>query len=255
MFLAIDIGNTNITLGVYDRTRLAATWRVATVHDRMPDEYGILLIQLMAQRGLASEQVSGVAIASVVPALTGVVQEAVEGYLKQEPLVVDAGVKTGVRIRYENPREVGADRVVDCAAVKVKYGGPACVVDFGTATTFDAITAEGDYLGGAIAPGIGIAAEALFSRASKLYRVEIAPPSRAIGTNTAMAMQSGIFFGYVGLVEGLVARFRRELGDEMKVIATGGLAQKVASETPVIQHVDPWLTLDGLRIVYEMNRH
>ncbi len=254
MFLAVDIGNTNITLGVYDGTRLAATWRVATVHDRMPDEYGILLIQLMAQRGIAPEQVSGVAIASVVPALTGVFREVVEGYLKQEPLVVDAGVKTGVRIRYESPREVGADRVVDCAAVKVKYGGPACVVDFGTATTFDAITAEGDYLGGAIAPGIGIAAEALFARASKLYRVEIAPPSRAIGTNTAMAMQSGIFFGYVGLVEGLVARFRRELGDEMKVIATGGLAQKVAAETPVIQHVDPWLTLDGLRIVYEMNR-
>ncbi len=254
MFLAVDIGNTNITLGVYDGTRLAATWRVATVHDRMPDEYGILLIQLMAQRGIAPEQVSGVAIASVVPALTGVFREVVEGYLKQEPLVVDAGVKTGVRIRYESPREVGADRVVDCAAVKVKYGGPACVVDFGTATTFDAITAEGDYLGGAIAPGIGIAAEALFSRASKLYRVEIAPPARAIGTNTAMAMQSGIFFGYVGLVEGLVARFRRELGEEMKVIATGGLAQKVAAETPVIQHVDPWLTLDGLRIVYEMNR-
>ena len=163
MFLAVDIGNTNITLGVYDGTRLAATWRVATVHDRMPDEYGILLIQLMAQRGIAPEQVSGVAIASVVPALTGVFREVVEGYLKQEPLVVDAGVKTGVRIRYESPREVGADRVVDCAAVKVKYGGPACVVDFGTATTFDAITAEGDYLGGAIAPGIGIAAEALFS--------------------------------------------------------------------------------------------
>jgi len=254
MFLAIDIGNTNITLGVYDEIRLAATWRVATVHDRMPDEYGILLIQLMTQRGLAPEQVDGVAIASVVPALTGVFREVVESYLKQEPLVVDAGVKTGVRIRYESPREVGADRVVDCAAVKVKYGGPACVVDFGTATTFDAITAEGDYLGGAIAPGIGIAAEALFARASKLYRVEIAPPSRAIGTNTAMAMQSGIFFGYVGLVEGLVARFRRELGEEMKVIATGGLAQKVAAETPVIQHVDPWLTLDGLRIVYEMNR-
>jgi type III pantothenate kinase len=254
MFLAVDIGNTNITLGVYDETRLAATWRVATVHDRMPDEYGVLLIQLMTQRGLAPEQVSGVAIASVVPALTGVFREVIEGYLRQEPLVVDAGVKTGVRIRYENPREVGADRVVDCAAVKLKYGGPACVVDFGTATTFDAITAEGDYLGGAIAPGIGIAAEALFARASKLYRVEIAPPTRAIGTNTAMAMQSGIFFGYVGLVEGLVARFRRELGEEMKVIATGGLAQRVASETTIIQHVDPWLTLDGLRIIYEMNR-
>ena len=254
MLLAIDIGNTNITLGVYQGERLHATWRVATVHDRMPDEYGILLLQLLAHRGVATTAVTGVAMASVVPALTGVFREVCRGYLEQEPLVVDAGVKTGVRIRYENPREVGADRVVDCAAVKAKYGGPACVVDFGTATTFDAITAEGDYLGGAIAPGIGIAAEALFARAAKLYRVEIAPPARAIGTNTVMALQAGIFFGYIGLVEGLVARFRRELGENMKVIATGGLAEKVARETPVIQHVDPWLTLDGLRIIYEMNR-
>lgn len=254
MLLTIDIGNTNITLGIYQGERLHATWRVATVHDRMPDEYGILLLQLLAHRGVAAAAVTGVALASVVPALTAVFREVCRGYLQQEPLVVDAGVKTGVRIRYENPREVGADRVVDCAAVKAKYGGPACVVDFGTATTFDAITAEGDYLGGAIAPGIGIAAEALFARAAKLYRVEIAPPARAIGTNTVMALQAGIFFGYIGLVEGLVARFRRELGENMKVIATGGLAEKVARETSVIQHVDPWLTLDGLRIIYDMNR-
>ena len=253
MLLAVDIGNTNITLGVYQGERLHATWRVATVHDRMPDEYGILLCQLLAHKGVAADAVTGVAVASVVPALTGVFREISRNYLAQEPLVVDAGVKTGVRIRYENPREVGADRVVDCAAVKVKYGGPACVVDFGTATTFDAITAEGDYLGGAIAPGIGIAAEALFARASKLYRVEIAPPARAIGTNTAAALQAGIFFGYVGLVEGLVARFRSELGDAMKTIATGGLAETVSRETAVIQYVDPWLTLDGLRIIYEMN--
>ncbi len=166
---------------------------------------------------------------------------------------MDTGVKTGVRIRYENPREVGADRVVDCAAVQAKYGGPACVVDFGTATTFDAISREGDYLGGAIAPGIGIAAEALFSRASKLYRVEIAAPQRAVGVNTAAALQSGIFFGYVGLVEGLVARFRKELGDDMKVIATGGLADVIVNETNTIQIVAPWLTLDGLRLIWEMN--
>ena len=254
MFLAIDIGNTNITLGVYRGERLSATWRIATVHDRMPDEYGILLTQLLAHRDVQSIDITGAAIASVVPSLTGTFRKVCTDYLGQEALVVDAGVKTGVRIRYENPREVGADRVVDCAAVQVKYGGPACVVDFGTATTFDAISREGDYLGGAIAPGIGIAAEALFSRASKLYRVEIAPPAKAIGTNTVAALQSGIFFGYVGLVEGLVARFRRELGDDMKVIATGGLAEVVARETPVIQHVDPWLTLDGLKIIYEMNR-
>jgi type III pantothenate kinase len=254
MLLAVDIGNTNVTLGVYDGARLGATWRVATVHDRMPDEYGILLMGLFGHRGIRPADIGGVAMASVVPQLTSIFREVSRAYLEQEPLVVDAGVRTGVRIRYENPREIGADRIVDCAAVQSKYGGPACVVDFGTATTFDAISREGEYLGGAIAPGIGIAAEALFSRASKLYRVEIAPPAKVIGTNTAMAMQAGIFLGYVALVEGLVARFRRELGDNMRVIATGGLAETVARETPVIQHVDPWLTLDGLRLIYEMNR-
>jgi type III pantothenate kinase len=254
MLLAVDVGNTNVTLGVFAGDRLQATWRIATVHDRMPDEYGVLLNQLFAHRGLESASIRGVAIASVVPALTHVFTQVSRAYLGSDPLIVDAGVRTGVRIRYENPKEVGADRVVDCAAVQANYGGPACVVDFGTATTFDAISREGDYLGGAIAPGIGIAAEALFSRASKLYRVEIAPPAKAVGTNTAMAMQSGIFFGYVALVEGLVARFRKELGDDMKVIATGGLAETVARETSVIQHVDPWLTLEGLRIVYALNR-
>jgi type III pantothenate kinase len=254
MLLAVDIGNTNITLGVFAGDGLQATWRIATVHDRMPDEYGILLVQLFEHRSVKPADITGVAIASVVPTLTQVFRQLSRDYLASDPLVVDAGVKTGVRIRYENPKEVGADRVVDCAAVQAKYGGPACVVDFGTATTFDAISREGDYLGGAIAPGIGIAAEALFARASKLYRVEIAPPPRAIGTNTAMAMQSGIFLGYVALVEGLVERFRRELGDDLKVIATGGLADAVARETQAIRYVDPWLTLDGLRIVYALNR-
>ena len=254
MLLTIDIGNTNLTLGVYNGERLVPTWRLATVHDRMPDEYGILLMGLFDHRAIRPADVTGVAVASVVPQITGIFREVSRSYLNQEPLVVDAGVKTGVRIRYETPREIGADRIVDCAAVQHKYGGPACVVDFGTATTFDAISREGEYLGGAIAPGICIAAEALFSRASKLYRVEIAPPAKVIGTNTAMAMQAGIFLGYVALVEGLAARFRRELGDDTKVIATGGLAEKVARETAVIQHVDPWLTLDGLRLIYEMNR-
>jgi type III pantothenate kinase len=254
MLLAIDIGNTNITLGVYRDADLLTTWRISTVRERMPDEYGILRGQLLQQRNLAEQEVSGVAIASVVPSLTGVFREVSRAYLRQDPLVVGVGTRTGVRIRYENPREVGADRIVDCAAVCQKYGGPACVVDFGTATTFDAISREGDYLGGAIAPGVGIAADALFSRASKLYRVEIAAPDRAIGTNTVQALQSGIFLGYVALVEGLVARFRDELGQDTKVIATGGLAATVAAETAVIQHVDPWLTLDGLRIVYELNR-
>jgi type III pantothenate kinase len=167
---------------------------------------------------------------------------------------VDAGVKTGVNIRYDNPREVGADRVVDAAAAFRLFGGPACVVDFGTATTFDAISREGDYLGGAIAPGIHIAAEALFSRAAKLPRIDLVRPPRAIGSNTVHSMQSGLIFGYVGLVEGMVARFRAELGDDMRVIGTGGLAEIIARETHVIQQVDPWLTLKGLRIVWEMNQ-
>jgi type III pantothenate kinase len=254
MLLTIDIGNTNITLGAYDGERLGAHWRIATVQERMPDEYGLILLGLFDHVGLRVEQIQGVAVASVVPALTSTFRELSQDYLRQEALVVDAGVRTGVRVRVDNPREVGADRVVNCAAVHHKYGGPACVVDFGTATTFDAVSREGDYLGGAIAPGIGIASEALFARGARLYRVEIAPPAKAVGNNTMLAMQSGIFYGYVGLVEGLVTRFRRELGDDMLVIATGGLAEAVARETPLIQHIDPWLTLDGLRIVWGMNR-
>jgi type III pantothenate kinase len=254
MLLTIDIGNTNITLGIYEDDTLRAHWRIATVHERMPDEYGVLMLQLLAVAEIPVTSLRGVALASVVPPLTAVFREVSQHYLHCDPLVVDAGVRTGVRIRYENPREVGADRVVNCAAVQHKYGGPACVVDFGTATTFDAISREGDYLGGAIAPGIQIAAEALFARASRLYRVEVAPPPRAIGTNTPMAMQSGIFLGYLGLVEGLVSRFRAELGPDMHVIATGGLAESVARESSCIQHVDPWLTLEGLRLVYLLNR-
>jgi type III pantothenate kinase len=254
MLLTIDVGNTNITLGVYEEERLAAHWRIATVHERMPDEYGLILLGLFEHSRAPVTKIDGVAVASVVPALTHTFREVSQDYLGQEALVVDAGVKTGVRVRVDNPREVGADRVVNCAAVHHKYGGPACVVDFGTATTFDAVSREGDYLGGAIAPGIGIAAEALFARGARLYRVEIAPPPRAVGNNSMLAMQSGIFFGYVGLVEGLVTRFRRELGDEMKVIATGGLAESVAAESSLVQYVDPWLTLDGLRLIWGMNR-
>jgi type III pantothenate kinase len=190
----------------------------------------------------------------VVPPLTSTVLSACDKYLGQRALVVDTGVKTGVRIRYEDPKAVGADRVVDAAAVQRLYGGPACIVDFGTGTTFDAISAEGDYLGGAIAPGIGIAAEALFQQTAKLPRVEIARPPSVIGRNTVHAMQSGLLFGYVGLVEGMVARFRAELGPSMKVIGTGGLVEIVAAETKVIEIVAPWLTLDGLRIIWDMNR-
>jgi type III pantothenate kinase len=193
-------------------------------------------------------------MASVVPPLTGTFVQACRDYLRCDPLVVDAGVKTGVRIRYEDPKAVGADRIADAAAVQRLYGGPACVVDFGTATTFDGISKEGDYLGGAIAPGIGIAAEALFLRTAKLPRVELLRPPTAIGRNTVHAMQAGLLFGYVGLVEGMVARFRSELGPDMKVIATGGLGELVSAETKSIQIVAPWLTLEGLRIIWELNR-
>lgn len=254
MLLCIDIGNTNITFGLYEGKKLGPRWRIRTVHDKMPDEYGITMLQLFRHRNCGPEDVTGVAIASVVPPLTPVFEAVCREYLGQEPLVVDAGVRTGVRIRYDNPREVGADRVVDVAAVKALYGVPACVVDFGTATTFDAISAEGDYLGGAIAPGIGIAAEALFARTAKLPRVDIARPPSVIGRNTVQSIQSGLLFGYVGLVEGMVARFRAELGPEMRVVATGGLAELIARETTVIDVVDPWLTLHGLRIIYELNR-
>ncbi len=253
MLLTIDIGNTNITLGLYQNETLGPRWRLATAHERMPDEYGLQFLGFLTHVGVRPRDLEGICLASVVPPLTGKIVEACRRYLEHDPLVVEAGVRTGVRILYEDPRAVGADRVVDAVAVQHLYGGPACVVDFGTATTFDAISAQGDYLGGAIAPGIGIAAEALFRRAAKLPRVELRRPPTAIGRNTVHAMQSGLLFGYVGLVEGMVARFRAELGPEMKVIATGGLAELIAQETEVIDIINPWLTLDGLRLIWGMN--
>ncbi len=254
MFLAIDIGNTNLTLGLYRGDTLAAAWRLATANERMPDEYGLQLLGLLQHAGFTPAELTGSALASVVPPLTGTVLTACKKYLGLRPLVVDAGVKTGVRIRYEDPKAVGADRVVDAAAVQRLYGGPACIIDFGTGTTFDAISSEGEYLGGAIAPGIGIAAEALFLRTAKLPRVDLTRPPTAIGRNTVHSLQSGVIFGYVGLVEGMVARFRAELGPAMKVIGTGGLVDLIAPETDVIQIQAPWLTLEGLRIIWELNQ-
>jgi type III pantothenate kinase len=254
MLLTIDVGNTNITLGLYDGEARRAAWRLATVHERMPDEYGLQLLGLLDHAGIRPDELTGSVMASVVPPLTSTFQQACAHYLQQEPLVVDAGVKTGVRIRYEDPKAVGADRVADAAAARQLYGTPACVVDFGTATTFDAISADGDYLGGAIAPGIGIAAEALFQRAAKLPRVDLARPPAAIGRTTVHAIQSGMVFGYAGLVEGMVARFRSELGPGLKVIGTGGLAELIAPEAKVIEVVAPWLTLDGLRIIWDLKR-
>ncbi|MGC8878020.1 MAG: type III pantothenate kinase [Anaerolineae bacterium] len=254
MLFCVDLGNTNITLGLYDGETLRGHWRVRTDHHKMPDEYGILMVSLLRHAGFAPQDVDGICMCSVVPPLTGVLDEACRAYLSHAPLIVDASVKTGVKIGYDNPREVGADRIVDAVAVYQLYGAPACVVDFGTATTFDAISRTGEYLGGAIAPGIGIAAEALFSRTAKLPRIDLVRPPGPIGRNTVHSMQSGLIFGYVGLVEGMVARFRKELGDDMRVIGTGGLVEIIARETNVIQTVDPWLTLHGLRILWEMNR-
>jgi type III pantothenate kinase len=253
MLLCIDIGNTNIVLGLYQREELVAHWRIATDHQRLADEYAVLLMELFRHRGYGVGDVDGIAIASVVPPLTGTFVSLSKDYFDCNPLVLDAGVRTGVRIRYDNPRDVGADRVANAVAAHRLYGGPVCVVDFATATIFDAVSAEGDYLGGAIAPGIVIAMEALFARTAKLPRTDLTRPPKAIGSNNVQAIQSGILFGYVGLVEGMVARFRQELGPEMKVIATGGLAGVIAQETDAIQIVDPWITLKGLRLVYEMN--
>lgn len=254
MLLTIDIGNTNLTLGLYEGDKLGAHWRLATDHNRMPDEYGLQFLGLLQNAGKTIQDIKGISLASVVPPLTGRVVQACREYLKQEPLVVDAGVKTGIKIRYEDPKAVGADRVCDAVAVMKLYGGPACVVDFGTATTFNAITKDGEYLGGAITAGINLAAEALYTRAAKLPRIDLQVPPSVIGRNTIHAMQSGLLFGYVSMVEGMVVRFRAELGEDMKVVATGGLAEVVAKETKVINVISPWLTLEGLRLIWELNR-
>jgi type III pantothenate kinase len=253
MLLTIDIGNTNLTLGLYEARNLGARWRLATDHERMPDEYGLQILGLLSHGGCSPSQLHGICMASVVPPLTSRIIQACKLYLNQDPLLVDHQTKTGINILYEDPKAVGSDRIVDAVAVKEFYGGPACVVDFGTATTFDAIDSEGQYLGGAIAPGIGIAAEALVQHTAKLPRVDLQKPPSVIGRNTIHAMQSGLLFGYVAMVEGMVERMRVELGPTMKVIATGGLAEIVAHETSVIQILAPWLTLDGLRIIWEIN--
>ena len=254
MLLAIDLGNTNLTLGLYAGDKLGAHWRLATDHARMPDEYGLQLLGLLEHAGHTPKDLTGICLASVVPPLTGRIAQACREYLKREPLLVDAGVKTGIKIRYEDPKAVGADRVADAVAVMRLYGGPACIVDFGTATTFNALTRDGEYLGGAITAGVNLAAEALFARAAKLPRIDLQRPPSVIGRNTVHAMQSGLLFGYVSMLEGMVDRFRAELGDDMKVIATGGLAEVIAKESKVVDTIAPWLTLDGLRILWEINQ-
>jgi type III pantothenate kinase len=253
MLLAIDIGNTTVALGIFDEKKLKATWRLSTDVHKLADEYASLLLNLLKLEGLSFSDIDKAIISSSVPPLVTIFEELCQRYCKVTPLVVGAGIKTGVRILLDNPREAGPDRVVNAAAAHRLYGGPLIVIDLGTATTLDAVSEDGDYLGGAIAPGIGIAAEALFERAAKLPRVELVSPKKAIGKGTVAAMQSGVIFGYVGLIEGIVARMRKEMGGKVRVIATGGLADVIANETNVIEVLNPDLTLVGLRLIHELN--
>lgn len=255
MLLTIDIGNTNIHLGVFDDQRLVCTCRVSTDTRRLADEYSLTISGILALKGVAKDDISGASICSVVPPLTSTLQEVCTQYFKVTPLTVNTGIKTGVRILSDNPKEVGTDRIVDAVATYSLYGGPAIVVDFGTATVFDAISTEGNYLGGAIAPGIDVAAESLHKAAAQLRRVDIIAPKSAIGRNTVASLQSGLFLGYIGLVEGMVRRFKEELSQTSRVIATGGIAPTIAQETKVFDDVNLNLTLIGLRIIHEMNEH
>lgn len=253
MLLAIDVGNTHIVLGVFDGERLVADFRLHTDDRATEDELGLSVVDLLRSRDIAPGVVDAVVMSSVVPTLSPTVEEMCVRRFQREPLVVGPGVRTGVRIHYDDPRMVGADRIANAVAAQHEYGGPAILVDFGTATTFDVIGAEGDYLGGAIAPGIQISHDALVSHAARLSRVELTAPDSSIGHSTASSMQAGIVFGYVALVEGLVRRIRTELGGEAKVIATGGLAARMAPLIDVIDTVDERLTLTGLRLIHEQN--
>jgi type III pantothenate kinase len=253
VLLAVDVGNTNVTFALFDGERLAADWRVTSHRERTPDEMAVELRQLFALRGFELDVVSGVVISSVVPNLNPALIEASRRYLKCEPIMVGPGVKTSVRVRVENPKEVGADRIANALAAYTKYGGPIVVIDFGTAVTYDAINAEGDYLGGAIAPGVEISLDALVSQTAMLRRVEPVAPDSVIGRNTVTSIQSGLVWGFVAQVEGMVARMVAELGGSAHVIATGGQASLVAGLTHVIEDTDPLLTLEGLRLIYNQN--
>lgn len=254
MLLTIDVGNTNTVLGLHDGPELRAHWRLTTRREQTTDEYGILVRNLFAAAGVDPASIEGVAVASVVPPLTSVIVTLSRRYLDREPLVVEPGVKTGMPILYEPPGDVGADRIVNGVAAFAAFGGPVVVVDFGTATTFDVVTRKGEYAGGVICPGVGISADALFQRAARLPRVDVRNPGRVIGRSTVASIQSGLYFGYAAMVEGIIARIRAELGEPVRVVATGGLAATLAADVPSIEAVDPVLTLTGLRLIWERNR-
>jgi type III pantothenate kinase len=265
MLLAIDVGNTNTVLGLYnaDSPELVADWRITTHKNQTSDEYGVLFLNLFAMRQIDVSKITAIVVSSVVPPLDSTIRRLCERYFGLRPMFVEPGIKTGMPLLVDNPAELGADRIVNGVAAFARYGGPIIVVDFGTATTFDVITARGEYIGGVIAPGLGISADALFSRAAKLARVDVKRPARTIGTNTIAHLQSGLFYGYIGLVDGILERMLAEIQAGQadggaavpKVIATGGLAHMLHNDSKYITAIDDMLTLDGLRLLYERNRN